>query len=374
MTNPLTICFAGTFEWEANLRRDVHRLFEGLAARGHRLVYVEPATPFGRPAPALVRPVPSSPSITLVTPRTIRGQRITPIGTANAALERRALRKAWDLLGLPEPDVVMVHSARRAFYWYVFRSSLRVWRNYDFVGDPEEAARMAERADVVLTTSPRYARLRAFGDAKTRYLPNTCDELSATASGRGEEHPGPPLVGTMGTFGATMDLDLLGRLTRACRTVGFLFQGIMGDASVTRSEVLERLSGPHVELIERRDSDLGAVEGFLRRIRVGLCPYGRTEWNLFAAPSKLLAFLRAGLPVITTDFSPDSLEAFRALPGVFVVNDQEEACRAIPVALEAGRDPEVVGRLTEAAQPYLASNVAIEFERLVADALLTGSA
>ena len=357
-----TICFAGTFPWERGLRRDFHRLFGALADRGHRPVYIEPAIPLGRSAPPSPRKASDHAGVTLVTPRTVRGQSMKPVAAVNATLTRRTLRRVWDELGLPQPEIVMIQPPYRQFVWEVFPAGLRVWRNYDYQ-DLEEAVALAAGADLILTTSPRYVRMGTFPRGKTRLLPNTCDEISDLAGPRhplgvGEE----PVVGTMGTF-AHVDLGLLRSVIEGSPGTRFLFQGIIGP------DAAAQLRHERVTLVPRSDSEPAAVRFFLRSVRVGLCPYEQSEWQLHSSPDRLLAFLRAGLPVVTTDFSEDALAPFRDLPGVFVAHDAQAFRTMIPVAVDAGQDPAVVQGLVDAAEPYLATNLAPRFEELVAEAL-----
>jgi hypothetical protein len=358
-----TICFAGTFGWDRGLRRDAHRVLGALAARGHRPVYVEPAIPLGRSAPPSPRPAGDDPGVTVLTPRTAGGQSSAAGAALNTALQRRTLRRAWDRAGLPEPDLVIVHPPHRRFAWEVFPGALRVWRAYDHL-DAEDARAMAGGAELVLTSSPRFLRLGILPPDRTRLLPNACDELSDLAVARPAPGPGEePVVGTMGTFTHTTDLVLLRGVVERSPGVRFLFQGVLAP------ETAAGLRHDRVRLVERSDSDPAAVRSFLRAVRAGLLPYARTEWLLFAAPSRLPAFLRAGLPVVTTDFSEDALAPLRDLRGVFVAGDEESFRAAIPRAVEAGQDASVVRELVEAAEPHLAANVAVRFEELVGEAL-----
>jgi hypothetical protein len=164
----------------------------------------------------------------------------------------------------------------------------------------------------------------------------------------------------MGTFSFTTDFNLLAQVVRLRPDTPFRFQGTFWDRDRVRS-----IEAPNVELEERREASVEVLERFLEGVDVGLCPYVRSKWTAHAAPGRLLAFLSAGLPVVTTSFSEEALEGFRDLAGVFVADSPREFSSAISRAAEAGRDPEVIRGLVEASRPHLPDALAGRLESIL---------
>ena len=262
--------------------------------------------------------------------------------------------------------MVILHSpGAHPFHWRTFPQALRVVRNHDLLQGPNDA-RAVRGAEIVLTTSPRYARRGGVAGATTRYLPNSSEDFGHARGSKdvSKDSNIRGVVGTMGTFSFPTDYPLLAEVTRRSHDLRFVFQGSFWD-----EHGRDMLRSDNVEIMERNDCDPRAVTSFLRRVQVGICPYRRTEWTLHIAPTRLLAFLSAGLPVVTTNFSPETLEVFRDLPGVFVAADARGFSRALYEAIEATTDPTLVQGLKESAKPFLASAVAERFQALVQDAL-----
>jgi glycosyltransferase involved in cell wall biosynthesis len=330
------------------------------------VVHIEPGTPAGRAAAPSPRRSSYDPEVTLFSPRTFPGQRVRVVAGINRWLSRMQITRAMDRIGLSPPDIVIAHSPGSTGYlWPTFPEALRVLRNWDFL-HPMADRSLIGSADLILTSSSRYMRMGTFPSKKTRYLPNSTDDYAILAEERlMHPHPVPaPTAGTMGTFSFTVDLPLLVHVVRRCSNLEFLFQGSFWDRGST-----DELRRANVQLVERNDSDTTGVEAFLRRVHVGLCPYRRSEWVLHSSPTRLLAFLRAGVPVVATDFSPDALAPFIDLPGLLVAGDEESYSRAIYQALEMCQDPHVVRGMVRRAQPFLSENVGAICEAILSESL-----
>jgi glycosyltransferase involved in cell wall biosynthesis len=368
MSRPWTIYYVGIFGWDATMRRGFQRLMGALADRGHNVVYIEPGVPVTRRAAPSPRSSKYDPKIVVVTPRTVPGQRVRIVSGVNGRLSRRQLARAIRHVGYGRPDIVIAHSpGRTGHVWEAYPEALRVLRNWDFLGATPDLT-MVREADLILTSSARYSRMGTLPAEKTRYLPNSTDDYAPLAQERllTPQLESTRVAGTMGTFSFSADLPLLQAVVQRCSDLKFVFQG-----SFWEPDAFSRLRRENVQLIERRNSDGSAVVDFLRRVSVGLCPYRRTERVLHAAPTRLLAFLRAGLPVVSTDFSPDALAPFVDLAGVFVAKDEESYSRAIYQALDMSVQPDAVRALVQRAEPFLSDNVGATCEVMLGEALET---
>jgi hypothetical protein len=363
---PWTIYYAGIYGWDTTMRRGFQRLMGALADRGHHVVYVEPGIPVGSRQAPTPRRSRYDPEVTLFTPRTVPGQRLEVVAGINNWLSQMQITRAMRQLGVDPPDIVIAHSpGNTGFLWNTFPKALRVLRNWDFLRAGADRGAIGQ-ADLILTASSRYIRTQALPSHKTRYLPNSTDDYAHIAEGKlMDSHPERVRsAGTMGTFSFTVDLPLLLDVVGRCSDLVFTFQG-----SFWERDAADKLRRSNVQVLERHNSDGNAVVNFLRSVRVGLCPYRRSEWVLHSSPTRLLAFLRAGLPVVSTAFSGDALAPFADLAGVFVATDRESYSRAIYQALDVSGNPEVVRALVRRAEPFLSENVGAACEGMLSEAL-----
>jgi glycosyltransferase involved in cell wall biosynthesis len=359
--HPLRLVYVGIWSWDTNLRRGAHRLTEAMSRRGHRVAYVEPAVPFPRRRDSSPRRSRFSPSVWLITPRTLPGRSLRAIDRLDRPMERHHVKAALARLGLFNPDVVCVHSpSPRNFYFRTFPSAIKVVRNWDFIEDESYRADF-DLPDVALTTSPKYAREESLIPGKTHFLRQCADDHSdvLASRARGDLRPDRRLVaGTLGTFSIRADLQFLRAVIMRCPHIDFVFQG-----TFTHPNALQYLAAPNSTVIENPSGSVRAVKGFLRRIDVGLLCYPRTEWALHSAPARLLDFLSAGIPVVSTDFAPDALAPFRTLQGFFVSDNEDEFSARIVEAARMGQDPKIANQLASATIRYLAAHVAQDFEQ-----------
>ncbi len=162
---------------------------------------------------------------------------------------------------------------------------------------------LAVTPELAATLETRLARLHRPG-VRVQLLPNGCDPRPATAAAPGTPvTPGAPpaLGGTAGVVGQLndrLDLDLLEAVADAGHPL--LLVGPRGRLSAENACRLDALvARPTVQWT-------GAVAhadlpGYLARLRVGLTPYTRSDFNRASDPLKTLEYLAHGIPVVSAD-------------------------------------------------------------------------
>lgn len=170
-------------------------------------------------------------------------------------------------------------------------------------------------------------------------VPNGVDAARFAGSGAPapEDLPEGPFAVYVGVVQQRVDLTLIEATAAAGHAVV-----VAGPAD---ADVKERLESVGVRMLGRVEHDL--VPGLLQRAAVGLLPHLRNDLTTSMDPMKLLEYLAAGLPVVST-----------RLPGVeelsqriLVADEPARFSSAVGTALGCGRtdspDPAVAGRSWE---------------------------
>ena len=200
-------------------------------------------------------------------------------------------------------------------------------------------------ADLVVTVSDVLAdHYRALGH-DPMVIPNGCDvdhfaTVDEAPLPEGLALPEAPVAGVVGTLAGRIDVALLHAVADADLSL-LLVGGRPAPSTDGLGPLVERPGvswvGPH---------PFEALPSYLRLMDVGLVPYDpRDPFNQASSPLKVLEYLAAGRPVVTTD-----LPAVRALdaaiePGLITVADGPEAfAAAVRDAARLARDPQLVAR------------------------------
>jgi glycosyltransferase involved in cell wall biosynthesis len=368
----LPIVVAASAAWETPAPVNAHQVARRLAARGHRVLFVEsvglrPPAPLAsghdlrralarlRGALRGVREVEPrlwvlSPLVPLFGPPALRALalRVGARGIARAA--RRLGFEApvlWAFLPTALPVAERLPAAA-VVYHCVDHYAANPGVDAAFVEAEEE--RMLARADLVFATSPVLgARLRAKGAAALRVVPNVADvALFARAH---EPLPEPPelrelprpraiYVGNLAAY--RVDLALLASLARSGVSLALVGPIGLGDAARAPRELGELLALPGVRALGPRPPE--ALPAYLRHADVGLIPFLDNEHTRGSSPLKLWEYLAAGLPVVATPL-PSLAEV--AEPGLVLARGPEAFAAAVRAA--AGNAPgERLARLSRA--------------------------
>lgn len=183
---------------------------------------------------------------------------------------------------------------RRVYYC---TDSLEDLPGADAVVCRERELELAEAADVTVACSlPLVDQLAARGVEAT-YLPHAVDAPSAP----GDMPPPPelqdvtrPIIGYVGSLNFRLDMDLL---ECALRHGTLLVVG--GDFGPAPSaEVRALLDDPRVVVVGHQHPR--ELDRWLAHLDLGLIPYAPTPFNRKSFPIKLLQYLAAGVPVVST--------------------------------------------------------------------------
>jgi glycosyltransferase involved in cell wall biosynthesis len=319
--------------WTNNQHTAVH-----LAARGHRVLFVE-TVGIRRPSvnardlariarrlgKGLMPPQPVQPNIWTLSPLTIPGAHRAPIVAGFNGRQLRSRIARWlAQQGGPRPIIWTYHPFMLDVAEALDPAAI-VYHCVDDVGalpgvdrsayDAAERDLLA-RATHVFATSPALRdRCAAIAPGRTHYFANVADvDHFATAR---RERPIPPdlaaiprprigYVGALSDF--KLDLELLESAIGQRDDWHWIFIGDEREGQA--SPVLARLRGrPNVHLLGWRPYE--ALPGYLRGIDVALLPQQINDYTRAMFPMKFFEYLAAGCPVIATPLP--ALAEFRHL-------------------------------------------------------------
>ncbi len=319
MTGRDVICIAPT-EWRGAWQR-YHEIMRRLVGAGNRVLVVEnlfrappPLTQTVRAAPRTIlkawqvvrqanltaREV--APGIRLVSPPLAPGPRAVRVARAalRAALRRsvRAHRSGAPVLwcAFPSPMLdLILDEVRPKLIVYDCASS--------FADDPAvdvtvvEAERaLLKQAQLVFTDSRNLWQRHVVVHRRCVWVPTGVDAaLFVPNAFSGRPAHDYPVIGYIGTLHAWVDIDLIVEIARAYPKWTFEFVGPRRARADLRR--LERL--PNVRLREPVPHD--ALPAIVHAFSVAWIPYKLTPFTNYVFPTKLLEYLAAGVPVVSTD-------------------------------------------------------------------------
>lgn len=201
----------------------------------------------------------------------------------------------------------------------------------------EQGYRAAADLDLSTANSPRLAeRLHADFGLTCTVVTNGVDlDAFASPAGAPDGLPSRPFAVYVGVVQERVDVDLLCALA-AAGPLDVVVAGPATDAALDqlrRSQAIVLGSVPH-EL----------VPGLLRRAAVGLVPHHVNEFTTSMDPMKLLEYLAAGLPVVTTPLPGVSDLSRRVLVADGVAEFVSAVREANDLGVLRGPDPAVRDR------------------------------
>lgn len=286
-----------------------------LAELGHDVLYVDPpVSPVSvvrdrARLPDLIGHAVEHPDprLTVWRPRVVPGQNSMFGQAFNARLIRYGIASH-----LGRPDVTLAYSLESRAVLPTL-AGVRVYVCYDSFENVQgvDADRLRKRQlqllsnvdRVVVTSRPLHQLLAARG-ASPVYVPHGCDpaflaERRATGPPVLERHR-RPLAGYLGTLNYRLDAQLLRAALQAIGegTLVIIGEEVRATGPGLADESRELLAHPRVVVTGHREG-VELVE-LLAALDVGLVPYTRTEFNRMSYPLKILQYLAAGLPVVST--------------------------------------------------------------------------
>lgn len=307
----------GSASWDLPVRLAEHHVALQLTAWCHVLFVDPPVSMLGaRRRPELSRSLEGprlrwlSPRLARLTPLVAPGKDRPGLSSLTAPLTRRALRQAARslpgavravILTLPHHDLFGACGEQRRVYWAKDDHQ----QGASLYSLPSARLRriensLAASAHALVVSSPALAEEWRRRGHQPVLVPNGCDpelgERVAAATPAADIGLRPPVVGFLGTLSDRIDLGMLEAV--ADRGHSLLLVG--GRRRTFASVPFERLlARPNVRSVgPRQYSELPA---YLRAIDVGIVPYTDDSYNQASFPLKILEYLAAGLPVVSSD-------------------------------------------------------------------------
>lgn len=297
---------------------------------------------------AMVRQSPARPGsgllgggvpVAIIEPRVLPWHHVAPIHALNTAVLVGAIRKRLAARGLTRPPVLITGSPPSVGVLGRLGEVASIYFCMDdFLNFPGVSARMIaplerrllERVDALVATANSLTVSKLPASGLARHLPQGVNfEHFATPRPEPEDLRAipPPRIGFSGSIGGYCDLRLVRRVAEAYPGYSVVLVGnVTADLST-----MAALRRPNVHVLGLRPySELPAyVQGF----DVGIVPYLRNETTLAVDPLKLLEYLAAGLPVVSSAIP----EAAKYADTVSIAPDDDAFVRAVGDALAADR-------------------------------------
>lgn len=328
LSRDVPIVLAASASWETPAPVNAHHVARRLAARGHRVLFVE-SVGLRPPAPLAsghdlrrvlarlrgfaggLREVEPrlhvlSPVIPLAGPRALREAALRLLATSVARAARRLGFERpllWAFLPSALPFAEPL-GARAVVYHCVDHYAANPGVDAGWVDALER--RMLARADVVFATSPWLAeRLRRAGRAALHEVPNVADvalfarahePLPEPAELGGLPRPRAVYVGNLAAY--RIDPALLEAVARSGASLILIGPVGLGDAGAPAPALRALLALPGVRVLGPRPPE--ALPAYLRHCDVALLPFLDNDHTRASLPLKLWEYLAAGLPVVAT--------------------------------------------------------------------------
>lgn len=315
MKDQLRIAVLSSSRWSA-FRGSMHWLAMALAELGHDVLYVDPPIsllslirqPDRRrdlTGPRLERPLPR---FQVWHPQVVPGQNSAAGQRINARLLRRGIHRH-----LGRPDLVVVSSLEARAVTrllpgvraYCCIDSFEDLPGVDAAAIRSREGQLLDVVDVVAACSlPLCDQLRARG-ADPVYLPHGCDEsflvdldqLDVPEQLRGLPRP---LVGYVGSVNFRIDAALLVAARRAAGggTLVIVGGSFRAAGPPPDQAAVALLAEPGVVTVGHRDA--AVLPAYVAALDVGLAPYTEVAFNRKSYPLKVLQYLAAGVPVVSS--------------------------------------------------------------------------
>jgi glycosyltransferase involved in cell wall biosynthesis len=345
-------------------RRDLFRAWEKV----HRLMRGGgPAT--GNARTSLGGGTPAA----IIDPRVLPWHHVGAVQAYNTWSLRRAILGRLAALGLTRSPIVVTGSPPSERLLGQLGEQLSVYYVLDdFLNFPTYTAsmlaplerRLLDRVDLVVATAASLTISKRPRSGRAYHLPQGVN-YGHFASARTEPHDlaaiPHPRIGFAGTLSTQCDIDLLCRLAQSIPEASIV---LVGPVALSE-EALGKLQHPNVHILGVRRYD--ELPAYVQHFDVGIIPYVLSAWTVAVDPLKLLEYLAAGLPVVSTAIP----EAAKYAAHVAVASDDNSFVAAVHQALAADRE-QVRYKGQRVARGHTWEQRADAFLALVEDALSSG--
>ena len=374
------ILLIATADWDHPLWTNKQHVACSLAARGHRVLYVESLglraiQPTGRDwarvwkrlRRALQSPRPVRPGIWVCAPLVVPGIAQGPLHWFNRCLLNATLVWMQIRLGFRKPWLWTYNPLTLKFL-DLNRFSLSIYHAVDAVQEqpcmPRAVIERQEQllcaaADQVFVTSPELRRKLAPVSRRLRFDPNVVDQAHFAAAMECPQGDLPsdladipePRIGFIGAISTyKLDVSLVAAVAKAQPALNFIFIGPQGEGEMKTDLSLWKYC-PNIHLLGARSyCDL---PHYCAGLQCGWLPLQRNAYTQAMFPMKFFEYLAAGLPVVAT--SIDALQDFGSVAWL-CEPDQDQFSRALLGCLD-GEGPPLEMRLALARQNTYAARM-----------------
>ena len=367
------ILLLATADWDHPLWTNKQHVACSLAARGHRVLYVESLglraiQPTGRDwsrvwkrlLRAFQSPRPVRPGIWVCSPLVLPGVTQGPLYRLNRWLLNATLAWMRLRLGLQRPWL-WTYSPLTLKFLDPEQFSLCVYHAVDAVQEqpcmPRGVIERQERllcaaVDQVFVTSPQLRRQLTPVSRRLRFDPNVVDqEHFATAMAFDKKdlpsdlvaipEPRVGFIGAISTY--KLDVALVAAIAGAHPSLNFVFIGPQGEGEMSTDLSLWK-DRPNIHLLGPRPYQ--ELPGYCAGFQCGWLPLQRNAYTQAMFPMKFFEYLAAGLPVVAT--SIDALQEFQS--AAWLCEPEQNAFSKALVGCIQGEDPARSVRLALARQ------------------------
>lgn len=240
----------------------------------------------------------------VIEPHVLPWHHVGAIHRLNTMTLVRIVRRTLDRLGLHEPPVLVTGSpptvgvvgrlGERAAVYFCMDDFLHLAGVSSWMLAPLER-RLLGVVDVVVATAEELVRVKRPRRGTVQYLPQGVNyEHFAIRRPVPPDlaHLPAPRIGFAGGLSPCCDVPLIRRLAEAFPRASLVF---VGPVSIDVGEL--RL--PNVHFLGPRP--YAELPGYVQHFDVGIIPYLLNDWTRAVDPLKLLEYLAAGVPVVTTN-------------------------------------------------------------------------
>jgi glycosyltransferase involved in cell wall biosynthesis len=278
--------------------------------------------------------------VAIIEPRVLPWHHWRIVHRLNTWSLTRAIQNRLKSLRLTEPPVLVTGSPPSVGVLGRLNERASVYFCMDdFLNFPTVTAsmiaplerRLLEKVDLVVATAASLTKSKRPRSGAAYHLPQGVN-FDHFAEPRAEPPDlagiPRPRIGFAGSLSTQCDVDLLVRLATAFPDASLV---LVGPVGLDRAE-LDRLHLPNVHILGVRSyEDLPA---YVQHFDVGIIPYVLSAWTVAVDPLKLLEYLAAGLPVVTTAIP----EAAKYAETVAVAADSDAFVTAVREALSSNRE------------------------------------
>ncbi len=350
----IIICFASNWFYDPTSKHHVMRLLSKRnhvvwvnyhASRRPRITGADVGAVAAKLRQFVSGPRRVSDSLTVITPLVVPA----PGSRAAATINRRLLTRQITavLRDLPDWPVQLWSFAPDVDYMcgrfdeecvvYYCVDEFSQFSGYDAEDTLEAEARLAARADLVVTTSRVLHEAKRHLNPNVVMVPHGVDvEHFARATSPDVVAPAEvatlarPVLGFWGLLQDWLDVELIADVARQRPDWSIV---LIGDVA-TDVSALETL--PNVYLLGRRD--YGDLPAYAKGFDIGLIPFKLNELTRAVNPIKLREYLSAGLPVVSTALP--EVESYAPLAAIARCSAEfVQACEAALSASESNTAP-----------------------------------